>query len=247
MQVKKQLRHLSSSLKLLRNASSLVQELIQKAKADPLAAELFWVKEALDPLHSAMSSVHEIYLRAFYDLRRILDDDPQGSLTEALEYLSKCHLETQTTRESLQGMRRSLRLLVGVPVEIGGYLLSCEAYFSNVTGQAVSTPLRSLLEGLSRIDKRLDQHDRFATDSRAEEARGAVYLVADHVEKAWPNVVTAYYASRLRLLYQTDREQRVLELVEKKYYLINCFKPARIHNNNKINDILKEIDLNLIL
>jgi hypothetical protein len=98
---------------LRREAYTLLQELVLRSlpsngQAGGTAGASFWIKHALDPLHGAMSSVHEIYMKTFKEAEQLLDEKKSGSLNVAIELLSRRHSETRMTRENLQGMRTSI-------------------------------------------------------------------------------------------------------------------------------------------
>ena len=125
---------LQSSLVVLQQAMSLIRELnfkkfdIETNSKRPIESS-FWLDEALNPLHNAMSTVHEIYIRTFEELECILDKRESAALNVALQLLMRRHKETSQTRENLQGLRSSVRDLNSVPDEIVSYLRVCEFVF----------------------------------------------------------------------------------------------------------------------
>ena len=118
---------LKASLDVIQHVSSLLNDVSLSTYFD--GADVwtstntsFWLKDALDPLHAAMSAVHEIYMKTFRDVEALLDGADDASVNVALQILSRRHSETIITRDNLQGMRASIGTLSGIPDEIKSYL-----------------------------------------------------------------------------------------------------------------------------
>lgn len=216
---------LRTALEFMQRASSLLEDASAKRRLYAPVGERsptlsFWIREALDPLHGAMKSVHSIYLTTFGDVERLLDDNDPTSLNVALQLLSRRHLETRETRMELQAFRISIRELDGIPVEIQKYLDACETYFLHATVIAVSSPMRALLEQLSRLDvsalsdQQLKAMDPYEGSRLPTAARTSVCGVIHHLEENWPHVLSRYYSGRLQFLQRGELKNDVEGLLE---------------------------------
>lgn len=218
---------LDAALALIGNASNLISDLSHDLMASRKATQAteqssFWLREALEPLHAAMSTVHEIYVASFRRVETILRDDEPSTLPDALDFLSKRHLETRAVRESLQAMRISISGFGEAPDEIRHYLSACERYFSRATGTAVSSPMRGLLEQISTlaIAERKNRDTLEASfpsyggqiDWAAKSSVGGVLI---SIEEDWPQLLGLYYTGRLRLLQRLQNQEEVSRLIHR--------------------------------
>ena len=159
-------------------------------------------------MQSAMSTVHETYIRTFDEAFQLsLRDD--ADLLELLKFLSDRHSETEVSRDDLQGLRHATHSLNDLPTVVRDYLRACETYFGSSTQMGVSTPLRKLLEKLKKKDRRtglslLEIEQRAPRSIRkslkSEVAEGLASTKSD-LRRTWPTVVERYHAARLQLLH----------------------------------------------
>jgi hypothetical protein len=178
-------------------------------------------------------------MKTFKEVESLLSRNETGALNVAIEFLSRMYSETRMTRDNLQGMRLSMPTLGGVPKEIQMYLYVCEDYFIAASLNALSTPMRSLLQRLSEFER------RSLTEAQMREMQpgaGAPQYVVQRLiyllENEWPSVVKQYYSARLQLLRQTDVAEKVDRLLGRKFLLMRMYKS----NPTLLASGLKDID-----
>jgi hypothetical protein len=68
---------LKLSFDLLQNIWPFVSQKLMDRADEPDSS--FWIKDVLNPLHAAMSSVHEIYMTTFQEVEKLLDKNNANS------------------------------------------------------------------------------------------------------------------------------------------------------------------------